>query len=70
MGEWARDVEVVMDTEDITLEEESKAAQEPFLSNVLAEEGSDLDEEVKDAMGTEVVVTGKEVTRWTPLMRE
>ena len=56
-GEWARDGEEVMDTEDITMGEESKEAQEPYFSSVLAEEGSDLDEEVKEGME----VNGKEI---------
>ena len=56
-GEWARDGEGEMDTEDITIDDESKEAQEPSLSSILAEEGSDLDEEVKEG----VVVDGKEI---------
>ena len=56
-GEWARDGEGEMDTEDITIDDESKEAQKPSLSSILAEEGSDLDEEVKEG----VVVDGKEI---------
>ena len=47
-GEWVRHGEEVMDTGDITMEDEIKEVQEPSPSSVLAEEGRDLDEEVKE----------------------